>query len=109
MMRAFSHCLCTVRSETPRIAAISAKEKPQKNFRSTIWASAASVPASVSSASPIPESSSSSTGLSAGSVPIAVISIRPVSACGAIPCLKKVGHVATRRLSDREISDVTSA
>jgi DNA-directed RNA polymerase specialized sigma24 family protein len=31
--------LCTVRSETLRRVAISAKEKPQKNFRSTISAS----------------------------------------------------------------------
>jgi hypothetical protein len=42
---------CTVRSETPRIAAISAKPSPQKNFRSTSSASAASDCASASSAS----------------------------------------------------------
>jgi hypothetical protein len=38
-MRAFSQLRCTVRSEVPRISAISAKVKPQKNFRSTNWAS----------------------------------------------------------------------
>src|SRR5437879_2414345 len=34
-MRALSHCRCTVRTDTPRMRAISAKEKPQKNFKST--------------------------------------------------------------------------
>ena len=38
-MRAFSQLRWMVRSDTSRIAAISAKEKPQKNFRSTISAS----------------------------------------------------------------------
>src|SRR5690348_17679422 len=50
-MRAFSHFRCTVRSETPRMAAISANENPQKNFKSTISASEVSVLASSSSAS----------------------------------------------------------
>ena len=40
-----------VRSDTPRIAAISANEKPQKNFSSTISASVGSTSASSSSAS----------------------------------------------------------
>ena len=44
-------CAGSVRSETPRIAAISAKEKPQKNFRSTISARPGSTSASSSSAS----------------------------------------------------------
>ena len=35
---------CTVRSDTPRMAAISMKEKPQKNFRSTSSASADRAP-----------------------------------------------------------------
>jgi hypothetical protein len=43
--------LPAVRSETPRIAAISRKEKSQKNFRSTISANAGSTLASSSSAS----------------------------------------------------------
>ena len=59
-MRAFSHCRWTVRSDTPRIAAISAKEKPQKNFRSTTSASAGSAAASSSSAALIRTSSFSS-------------------------------------------------
>jgi hypothetical protein len=41
--RALLQSRCTVRSETPRIAAISANERPQKNFRSTSWASSASL------------------------------------------------------------------
>src|SRR5215475_15883588 len=45
-MRAFSHLRWTVRSEVCCIRAISAKEKPQKNFRSTIAASEASTVAS---------------------------------------------------------------
>ena len=40
-MRAFSQERWTVRSATPRMAAISAKVKPQKNFRSTTLANAA--------------------------------------------------------------------
>ena len=52
-MRAFSQCRCTVRSDTPRMAPISAKEKPPKNFRSTISASAGSTVASSSRAAPI--------------------------------------------------------
>ena len=36
-IRAFSRSRCTVRSETPCTAAISTKENPQKNFRSTTW------------------------------------------------------------------------
>ena len=43
-----------VRSETPRIAAISTNEKPQKNFSSMISASAGSISASSSSASLMP-------------------------------------------------------
>ena len=42
-MRAFSQLRCTVRSETPRMAPISANEKPQKNFRSTTSAREGSV------------------------------------------------------------------
>ena len=34
---------CTVRSDRPRMAAISANEKPQKNLRSTTWASTGSI------------------------------------------------------------------
>ena len=50
-MRAFSQSRCAVRSDTPIIAAISTNEKPQKNFRSTMRASRASVASSSSSAS----------------------------------------------------------
>jgi hypothetical protein len=45
-MRAFSHILFTVRSDSFRMAAISAKEKPQKNFKSTTSARAGSTVAS---------------------------------------------------------------
>ena len=45
-----------VRSETSLMAAISANEKPQKNFKSTISASAGSALASSSSASTDPSS-----------------------------------------------------
>ena len=63
-MCAFSQFRCTVRSETPRIAAISANEKPQKDFKSTISASECSVLASSSNASPMRLSSRSSTTFS---------------------------------------------
>ena len=45
-MRAFSHFLCTVRSDKFSSAAISAKENPQKNFMSTSSASLGSTLAS---------------------------------------------------------------
>ena len=44
-MRAASQCLWAVRSDTPRRAPISAKEKPPKNFKSTTSASCASTAA----------------------------------------------------------------
>ena len=52
--RALAQSRWTVRSDTPRIAAISANEKPQKNFRSTSSASPGSSAASSSRASPRP-------------------------------------------------------
>jgi hypothetical protein len=54
-----------VRSDTPRMAAISANEKPQKNFRSTISARLGSTSASSSSASLIRMSELGSMRLSA--------------------------------------------
>src|SRR5258706_301388 len=43
--RALLQSRCTVRSDTPRMSAISTNEKPQKNLRSTISASAGSTAA----------------------------------------------------------------
>ena len=67
-MRAFSHWRWTVRSETPCIAPISAKEKPLKNLRSTISASGGSTAVSSSTAAPMRASSWSSGTAAPGSV-----------------------------------------
>jgi hypothetical protein len=67
-MHAFSHFRCTVRSDTFDKAAISAKENPQKNFKSTSSASLGSTFASSSNASLIDVSSFASTIFSPASV-----------------------------------------
>nr|WP_326538432.1 hypothetical protein [Pseudorhodoferax sp.] len=70
--RAFSQSRCTVRSDTPRKAAMSMKVSPQKNFRSTSSASGASTAASVSSESLMACSGAASAACSAMLVSSAV-------------------------------------
>ena len=77
----FSHWRCAVRSETFFSAAISAIEKPQKNFRSTTCARSGSIRASSSSASPMPSSTSGSAHDSAISVSSEVMSSPPPRFC----------------------------
>jgi hypothetical protein len=78
---ALSQWRCTVRSDTPRMAAISAKLKPQKNFRSTSCASGGSSAVSCSSALPIRSRCSASSSAPAGSSGKAVIWNSPPRFC----------------------------